>query len=295
MSETALAQNPKNLPGRSLEEITASVRMNTQAAGMHILQIGQDMLDAKALLDHGQWLPWLQSVGYSPRTAENWMRIAREVSPDSALSALPQAKVLALLALPAEERESFAQENAVDNKSTAEIKRLIQEKEAALREKNALAAALDKTKSDLQKERICSEHLQDELIELRDKPDHIVKERVVPEDYEDLKRKAARYDADLADAAQAAVEAEERARSLAEELERAQTRNDAQVKDEVREAQNAANDFLIAAQMFPYMPELVNRDRVRLEAMMKPIRTWVIEMQKALENAYWAQGEGAVS
>lgn len=285
------------MPARTIAQITASVRMNTQAAGMHILQIGQDMLDAKALLDHGQWLPWLQSVGYSPRTAENWMRIAREVSPDSALSGLPQAKVLALLALPAEERESFAQENAVDSKSAAEIRRLIQEKEAALREKNALAAALDKTKSDLEKERICSEHLQDELIELKDKPDHIVKERVVPADYEDLKRKAARYDADLADAAQAAVEAEERARSLAEELERAQARIDAQTKkDEVREAQEAADDFLIAAQTFPYMPELINRDRVRLEAMVKPIRAWVLEMQRALENAYWAQqGEGAVS
>lgn len=294
MSETALAQNTK-LPGRSLEEITASIRVHAVTMARSYIAIGQDLTEAKALLGHGNFLPWLAEMGINVSTANKCMKLAAEVQPDSRLAELPYTKALALLALPAEERESFAQENAVDSKSAAEIRRLIQEKEAALREKNALAAALDKTKSDLQKERICSEHLQDELIELKDKPDHIVKVREMPADYEDLKRKAARYDADLADAAQAAVEAEERARSLAEELERAQARNDAQVKDEVREAQDAANDFLIAAQTFPYMPELINRDRVRLEAMMKPIRSWVIEMQKALENAYWAQGEGAVS
>ena len=42
-----------------------------------ILDIGQKLIDAKAELDHGRWLPVLKAAGYSERMAELFMKVAR--------------------------------------------------------------------------------------------------------------------------------------------------------------------------------------------------------------------------
>jgi hypothetical protein len=38
---------------------------------------GAKLLEAKDLLGHGEWLPWLKETGVSPRTAQKYMRLAR--------------------------------------------------------------------------------------------------------------------------------------------------------------------------------------------------------------------------
>jgi hypothetical protein len=38
---------------------------------------GLRLIEAKSLLGHGEWLPWLSETGVSPRTAQRYMRIAR--------------------------------------------------------------------------------------------------------------------------------------------------------------------------------------------------------------------------
>jgi hypothetical protein len=40
-------------------------------------EAGVRLIEAKELLSHGQWLPWLESTGVAPRTAQDYMRLAR--------------------------------------------------------------------------------------------------------------------------------------------------------------------------------------------------------------------------
>jgi hypothetical protein len=42
---------------------------------------GTALIEAKSLLAHGSWLPWLAECGVSPRTASRHMRKAREPKP----------------------------------------------------------------------------------------------------------------------------------------------------------------------------------------------------------------------
>ena len=48
-----------------------------QAALDAYREAGVRLIEAKALLGHGQWLPWLAEIGISPRTAQHYMRLAR--------------------------------------------------------------------------------------------------------------------------------------------------------------------------------------------------------------------------
>ena len=134
--------NGTTLPGRSLAEIRASLGAHIRMAAESCILAGQDLIDAKAQLGHGQWLPFLNEFGISSSTAANWMKVAREVSLESPLARMRYGKVLALLAVPADEREAFAAEIHAEDKSTEEIRRLIAEKEAAqeLARKNARTA-----------------------------------------------------------------------------------------------------------------------------------------------------------
>ena len=138
--------------GRDIETITAEVLELKKTAGESILGIGHRLLEAKAVLKHGDWLPWLsERVDLSERAAQNFMRLAREWSNPQTLADLGASKALALLAIPAEDREDFiAADHVVDGgevkkvaeMSTRELDRAIKARdEAVVREKSAVAAA----------------------------------------------------------------------------------------------------------------------------------------------------------
>lgn len=40
-------------------------------------EAGAKLIEAKGLLGHGQWLPWLGEIGIEPRTAQRYMRLAQ--------------------------------------------------------------------------------------------------------------------------------------------------------------------------------------------------------------------------
>ena len=64
---------------RDIGIITTEILRLKQDAGNAILSIGQRLIEAKAMLPHGEWLPWLtEQVEFSERTARNFMRLARE-------------------------------------------------------------------------------------------------------------------------------------------------------------------------------------------------------------------------
>lgn len=131
---------------RDIETITGDILEAKRVGGEAILTIGRCLNEAKEVLPHGEWLPWLtEKVEFSERTAQNFMRLSREWSNPQTLADLGASKALALLALPAEEREQFMAENhAVDGGEKTAIDMSARELYKAIRErKEALAAAED--------------------------------------------------------------------------------------------------------------------------------------------------------
>ena len=265
-------------PSRTLEQITESAIIHVQGAGQNLLQLGQDMLDAKALLGHGQWMPWLKQIGQSARTAENLMRLAREIEPGTTMAQLPYTKALAMLALPANERESFAAAN--EDKSAAEIKRLIAERDQLKRERDSMSDAYEKARKTAD--------------ELRVHPT-VQKVIEVPDDYQALKAISARYEQDLDTALKAVEESERKAEQAEARARQLEMKAGGSAPDPVRDAWNAWNDMMMIANTWAYQPQLLARDRARITKLMEEVRRWVLEMQKALSDAEWQQAEGAVS
>lgn len=51
---------------------------SAQAAITHAIAVGEGLIEAKALVDHGQWLPWLaENCDFSEDTAQTYMKLAR--------------------------------------------------------------------------------------------------------------------------------------------------------------------------------------------------------------------------
>lgn len=136
---------------RDIETITAEIIQLKQDAGSAILSIGQRLIEAKAMLSEGEWLTWLSDqVDFSPRTAQRFMRLAKEWTDATALSHLGATKALTLLALPPEERETFmtenhlvgGQEKTVVDMTSRELEKAIRERDEARRmAESALADA----------------------------------------------------------------------------------------------------------------------------------------------------------
>lgn len=108
---------------RNIDTITAEILGLKQRAGSAILGIGHRLIEAKSMLPHGEWLPWLTNqVEFSERTAQDFMRLAREWSNPQTFADLGPAKALIILSLPPDEREQFISEpHDIDGKQkTAE-------------------------------------------------------------------------------------------------------------------------------------------------------------------------------
>lgn len=285
----------QNLPGRTIEEISADIRVHAQNMARSYIIIGRDLIEAKELLGHGKFLPWLREMGFGVSAADKWMRLASEVDADSPLAELPPTKVMALLSLPAAEREEFAQANNVDSKSAAEIKKLIAERDQLKKERDEArenwntyqgSAIHWKQEADFRAQRI---------EELQNAEPRTVKVVETPDDYQQLKMAAAHHQAEMEEAAQAAEEAEQRAAAAEAELARMRMQGGGKAPDKMEKVAGLANDFLIAAQLLPYDREIMDsaQGRRQCELVVKQIRAWVLDMQQALECGP-LDAEGAV-
>ena len=135
---------------RSIETITGEILELKTKAGESILGIGQRLIEAKALLPHGEWLPWLaEKVEFSERAAQNFMRLSREWSNPHAVADLGARKALTLLALPADEREQFiAETHIVDGEEKTVIDMSARQLEQAIKERDEARMAAEKAAAD---------------------------------------------------------------------------------------------------------------------------------------------------
>lgn len=108
----------------------------------YAIEIGRRLCEAKAVLEHGQWGPWLaEQVEFSQSTAQNYMRIYERYGSEQislfgdakseTLGNLPYTKALKLLAVPEDEMDDFMEQNNVEKMSTRELEQAIRERDAA--------------------------------------------------------------------------------------------------------------------------------------------------------------------
>lgn len=94
---------------RSPEELAVAIGFYKAQTVQNIIEIGRCLIEAKAQLEHGQWKIWLKDkaeMGYDQ--AARFMRLANEFGSNMApVQHLTYSKALALLAVPAEERDEF--------------------------------------------------------------------------------------------------------------------------------------------------------------------------------------------
>lgn len=147
MNELEIKRTPEVI-GAEIRSLTTQARSITLWYG---IEIGRRLTEAKEMVNHGEWLPFLeQQTDFSQPTASRFMRLYKEYGADqnslfgaeskyATLNNLSISNALRLLALPEEERESFAAENDLENKSAREV-------EALIREKTALEQQLKETK-----------------------------------------------------------------------------------------------------------------------------------------------------
>ncbi len=185
-------------PERTIQAVTLEIRTLHRQAQQVILgyaiEIGRRLVEAKAMLNHGQWGDWLKNeVEFSQRTANDFMRIFEEYGSSQlglfggetnsqTFANLNCSKALRLLAVPSDEREEFVKANHVEELSTRELDRLIKERDEALKEKQ-------------EREEYWSVQLEEQQ---------------------------KTYDVDMETARSAKAEAEERCQTAAEELKRAE-------------------------------------------------------------------------
>lgn len=134
-----------------------SIKDQTRKMLLHnSIEIGRRLVEAKAMLPHGEWGKWLQeSVDYSQSTANNLMKIFEQYGSDQlslfgdntksqAFVNLSYSQAVALLGVPHDEREQFVIENDVESMSTRQLQQAIKEKqqlEQQLQESEARAKA----------------------------------------------------------------------------------------------------------------------------------------------------------
>lgn len=161
---------------RTPELIGAEVRMYVEA-GRRItllcgIEIGRRLCEAKDMLQHGEWLPWLEKeTGFSTSSAQRYMQVFKEygaaqqslfgpVANCPTLGNLSITNALRLLAVPEEERESFAQEL---NKQIKEAEAAKAEHEKEIRELAVKAEAAEKAGAESKQLRAQIKDLQGQL------------------------------------------------------------------------------------------------------------------------------------
>jgi Protein of unknown function (DUF3102) len=109
----------------SLVDLAARIKAEHQAAteamkrGLeHAFNAGELLLEAKAQLKHGQWLPWLQSCGISERTTQRYIRLAHHraaiESKSDNVSDLSVSGALAMLSAPRGRKDGEPYERLIE-------------------------------------------------------------------------------------------------------------------------------------------------------------------------------------
>lgn len=105
-----------------LDGLAMQARMFTENVTLNMLQLGRVFIQAKELVQHGQWEKWVRdNSGMSERQAQTLMQAYRRFGERPAFHGLEKSKLFKMLALPDGTEEQFVQEHDVAAMSSREI------------------------------------------------------------------------------------------------------------------------------------------------------------------------------
>ena len=173
-----LAVTPERL-GVEIRELTRQAKAMTV---YYAVEIGRRLTAAKSMVPHGGWADWIhENTEFSQTTATRMMRIFDEygaaqigifgAEPNSStLQNLSISNALRLLAVPEDERETFAEAIDAENLSARELDKAIRERDAAVadrdnarREANVYSLRTKKAEDELQEAMERAQTLEDDL------------------------------------------------------------------------------------------------------------------------------------
>lgn len=239
MNEIQIQRTP-DIIGAEIRGLTQQAKRMTLWFG---IEIGRRLTEAKEILDHGQWLPYLkEQTEFSQPTASRFMKLYDEYGAKqtslfgaelnySTLNNLSISNALRLLAVPEDEREKFAADNDVEHMSTRELDELIRQRDdaeqrAARAEEQVQQAADGAAKADEQYQKA-----KQELHILREKLGNAEAQKAAAE--KELTELRARP-------VEVAVEVDEKA--VEEAVTAARAKNDAEWAEKMAKVKNELSD-----------------------------------------------------
>lgn len=232
---------------RTPDIIGAEIRGLTQQAKTMTLwfgiEIGRRLTEAKEMLEHGQWLPYLkEQTEFSQPSASRLMRLYDEYGAKqtslfgaelnySTLNNLSISNALRLLAVPEDEREEFAAEHDVEHMSARELDELIKQRDEA---EQRAAKAEEQVQQVIDGAAKADEQYQKARQEL-----HLLREKL--ENAEAQKSAAEKELTELRDRpVEVAVEVDEKA--VAEAVTAARAKNDAEWAEKMAKVKNELSE-----------------------------------------------------
>lgn len=177
MNELEINRTPTVI-GAEIRSLTTQAKYLTLWYG---IEIGRRLCEAKEMIEHGGWMDFLrEETEFSQPSASRFMRLYKEYGSEqgslfgaeskySTLNNLSISNALRLLEVPAEERESFAEENDVEHLSSRELEKLLKEKQEELRQaEEGHALAMGELEDQLAEARNAAEEAKQEAREARE-------------------------------------------------------------------------------------------------------------------------------
>ena len=96
--------------------IETEIKQYLNQISQNVIEIGKRLIQAKSLVQHGQWLNWLeQNFQLKERMARNFMQCAQRFGNRHSYADLNQSQMITLLALPnSEETEKFIEQKEAE-------------------------------------------------------------------------------------------------------------------------------------------------------------------------------------
>lgn len=132
---------------RDLAMVTSDIqyaqRQGARQLASNLIEIGRLLVEAKTMVAPADWEKYIwDNFGYSTSSADNWMKLYREYGDNQeslfdsfrdsqTFGKLSYTQLLALTALPAEERSAFVESHDVENMSTRQLQQAIRERDEA--------------------------------------------------------------------------------------------------------------------------------------------------------------------
>lgn len=250
---------------RDLAMVTSDIQyaqhQGARQLASNLIEIGRLLVEAKTMVEPKSWDKYIwDNFGYSTSSADNWMKLYREYGDNQeslfdsftnsqTFGKLSYTQLLALTALPAEERSEFVENNDVENMSTRQLQQAIRERDEARKAADAAETELAGVKTALDKAR-----------------------RDAASDAEEINSKLHQAQEARANA----EKSESHALDMVKKLEK-------QLSD-AKAAETSAKEDLKKAKNNPDIPESI-MERLRKEAEAKAAEQAAADVQKRLDAA----------